>query len=447
MNRFSFNSQLRGSFVVVLVVFCLPAHQLSAQLVQQAVGGVAVDANGVVAAPTREDTQRLQKILETAVGQPPQDLQTWSDLRAVSLKRIEAALAEHQQANKPLTEAVRYLAGLQRVKYVLVYPEQNDVVLAGPAEGWRADALGNVVGTTTNRPVLLLDDLIVAMRTRETAQLEPISCSIDPTSSGMQQYRALMRRQRTIGNPQETLRRMEKALGPQMVSVTGVPVSSHFARTLVAADFRMKRIAMNFQPAPIDGLPSFLQVLKSSRGKSNQTPRWWLAAKYDPLLRDAEGLAWELRGQGVQCLTEQDHFNSEGERERTVQGSAAATRWAQTFTECFSDLADHDSAFGQLRNAMDLAVVAALIDQEGLLNKAGLDLPRLIHEQEIARYHAPIKVASQATFVRRRGDYVISTSGGVQVLPWEVVAKTEQSTELAKVRLEHIAGGENWYWD
>ena len=35
-------------------------------------------------------------------------------------------------------------------------------------------------------------------------------------------------------------------------------------------------------------------------------------------------------------------------------------------TDKFSELADHDSSFGQLRNIMDLAVIGALIEKEQL---------------------------------------------------------------------------------
>ena len=49
---------------------------------------------------------------------------------------------------------------------------------------------------------------------------------------------------------------MEEALGPQTISITGVPPTSHFARVIVAADFRMKRLAMDFEPAPVDDMPS-----------------------------------------------------------------------------------------------------------------------------------------------------------------------------------------------
>ena len=32
---------------------------------------------------------------------------------------------------------MQVLAGLQRIQYVFVYPESNDLVLAGPAGDWR----------------------------------------------------------------------------------------------------------------------------------------------------------------------------------------------------------------------------------------------------------------------------------------------------------------------
>ena len=40
----------------------------------------------------------------------------------------------------------RFLGGLQRIEYVLVYPDRQDIVLAGPGEGWMVDEMGTVVG-------------------------------------------------------------------------------------------------------------------------------------------------------------------------------------------------------------------------------------------------------------------------------------------------------------
>ena len=58
---------------------------------------------------------------------------------------------------------------LQRIDYVFVFPESKDLVIAGPAEGFAADSTGRVVGVTTGRPPLRLDDLMVALRALERA--------------------------------------------------------------------------------------------------------------------------------------------------------------------------------------------------------------------------------------------------------------------------------------
>ena len=304
-----FSNLLLQQFVAFLVVASLLPQVSQAQLVQQAIGGIAVDADGVLSVPTELDAKKLDKIRQKAVENAPADLQQWTDLRAVSLKQIEAKLAESRILNQPISEDVRYLAGLQRVQFVLVYPEQGDVILAGPAEGWRVDSLGNVVGLTSGRPVLHLDDLMIALRTRNVAQLEPISCSIDPTAEGIRRLQSLSSRMRSMGNIDDTLSRMEEALGTQTVAVTGVPQTSHFARVMVAADFRMKRLAMGMEQAPIGGMPSFLKLLQGTRGNPSMAPRWWLAPNYQPLAKDAQGLAWELRGQGVKCMTEEDYLD------------------------------------------------------------------------------------------------------------------------------------------
>jgi len=443
---------LSGSIAAVVLMICLPTGRAFAQFGggfgSSAVGGVSINPDGVVSAPTIEDQRALEKVRQQVLTQAPTALQAFTELRAVSLKQLEATLAKHREQSLPIPDDVKFLAGLQRVQYVLIYPERNDIVLAGPAEGWDLDALGNVVGATTRRPVLLLEDLIIALRTRQTSRLEAISCSIDPTPEGVQRLRALASRLRTIGNPRTTMQRLEEALGPQVVSVSGVPATSHFARSMVAADFRMKRLAMNFQPAPVDNMPSFLHLVKASgRGMQDMMPRWWLAPKYEPLARDADGLAWQLRGQGVECLTEQDYFNSDGLREHSGKASPAAARWARTLTERYAELADHDSAFAELRNVMDLAVVAALIDKEQLLQRAGLELPLLLNEETSERYPAPRRVASQASFIQRGRNWVISTSGGVQLLPWEVADRTELSDAVDTVRQQFSAGTDAWWWE
>ena len=225
------------------------------------------------------------------------------------------------------------------------------------------------------------------------------------------------------------------------------PTTSHFARVLVAADFRMKRLGMNLQPAPIDGLPSYLQLMKTGRGgMQSSTPRWWLAPMYDPIATDADGLAWELRGQGVKCMTEDDFVNSQGEIVHSGKAGPIAKKWAELMTKQFEKLCGADSAFGHLRNVMDLAVVAALIERQGLLERVELQLPGMLQQMPTVECQAPRQVATTASLLKKGRTWVISASGGVQIYPWQIAEKTEQTESLDPIRDRLTAEDSNWWW-
>jgi hypothetical protein len=428
------------------VVWSGAARVCDAQFVRNgAVGGVKVDVDGVISQPELGDLRELQSAWQRGLEPVPADLQKPAEIRFVSLRSLEAEAAKALDAGKPLPDSVRYLAGLQRIRYVFVYPEQKDIVLAGPAEGWKINARGSVVGATSGRPVIQLDDLLVALRVAESSNATGISCSIDPTPEGLQRL-AQLGPLRAGTSPQVAARQQEEAAGNQKISVTGVPETSHFARVIVAADFRMKRLAMDFEPAPVDGMPSYMNILASRRAASNfMAPRFWLAPQYEPVRRDEGGMAWELRGQGVKCLTEAQSTSS-GAVERTGKADPLAQQWADSFTTKFDELAREDSAFGELRNVMDLAVVTALAAKERLFEKAGLDIARLRNDVAIEEFHAPRSVPSQASFVRMGRGWVISVSGGVQIYPWQVADKTEVSNTIAAARPTRNESAGAWYW-
>lgn len=417
------------------------------------VGGVSIDTNGVLAQPDLESRKLSLQQMKQDIKRPAGDIARPTELRMVSLKGLEAAIkhaVEHELGHIP--DEIRYLAGLQRIQYVFVYPEENDIVLAGPGEGWKVRDDAVVVGMTTDRPVILLDDLLVAMRTAKDAARAPISCSIDPTEEGRKRLDGAIaeaQRRRLTFSP-EIPQMYAKALGPQQITITGVPTTSHLARVLVAADYRMKRIAMHLDPSPLkDGLPSFLEMQQKKKSISeNMMPRWWLACNYEPLAKAEDGLAWELRGPGVKCMTE-DEFVEGGKVVGTGKVNPIAQQWADTFTKKYDELSKVDAVFGELRNVMDLCVVAALIEKEGLLEQAKLQLPMIMStdsELNHEPWNAPKTVATQASFLKVGREYIITASGGVEVTSWEVASKSEVSTEVKKLRDERKApAGKSWW--
>ena len=415
----------------------------------RAVGGVMVDPTGMLTNADVAARGQLTRQIAEALEAVPEGLDQAVQTRKISLRRLDKAIAKAVADGTPLPDAVYYLGGLLQIQYVAVLPDDNDIILVGPGEGWTADARGVVVGVTSGRAVMLLDDLLVALRSAAAPRRSVISCSIDPTPDGLQRLRAHAARLRTIGNPRSTAAGIEQQLGPQKISVTGVPDTSHFARVMVAADYRMKRVSMNLEPSPVAGLPSFMAMMKAggSYGMNNMLPRWWLAPDYEPLLRDEEGLTWQLRKASVKAMAENDFLDAAGVKHNTGRADVVSQRWAQSMTDHYDELAKADPVFGQLRNCMDLAIVSALIVQERLTEKAGLSLPLLMGTGglEPIELNAPKQVPSKASLVHKGRNWMIAC-GGVEINAWELVSQSEPSQSLSAIRSKIVFRDDNQWW-
>ncbi|EMI15276.1 protein containing DUF1598, partial [Rhodopirellula maiorica SM1] len=394
----------------------------------RAVGGVLIDAEGIVRNATIAEQQQLSNAARAALKQAEGEMNQATEMRMISLAKLQKHLQATREAGEPISSDVEFLAGLQRIEYVFVDPDNNDIVIAGPAEPWEMLDDGSVVGTESGKSTMRLADLIVAFRTVETARRAGISCSIEPTAEGRQRLQNLLRnvKLRPGQNPAIYESAMKQAFGPQMIKLTGVPQDSRFARILVAADFEMKRVAMELAPSNVNGLPSYLQMSKNSRHSSAQNPRWWMACNYDTMTKSEDALAWKLSGQGVKTLTDQDLVQADGNVKATGRVDKVAQAWAETMTQKYPELAKRIHVFGDLQNIMDMTIAATLISQERLDQKAGIDLSLLKQENEaveLTSYAVPKALNPQCSFVRGRSGWVVTASGGVDIDAFSVVEK------------------------
>jgi hypothetical protein len=438
-----------GIALLSMAAVLAPADRAIGQIFRSTVGGVIINADGVLDVASPEMQKTATQMLQEKMQAVPEDLGPQTELRMVSLRGIcEQIVALGVTETAELPDELRCLAGLQRVEYVVVVPERNDILLAGPGEAWTLSATGDYVGVTTGEPVVLLDDLLVALRSVESARQVGISCSIDPTPQGRQALRQYLGQQRQF-RP-NMVQELERVMGAQQITITGVPTDSHFARVLVASDYRMKRYAMHIEPAPIKGLPSFLQMMKASKARSkNIMPRWWLACDYDAVARTEDGLGWQIRGNGVKAMTEDEYVTDSGQVTGTGQVDPVAQKWSDNMTTNYAALSQADPVFGQLRNLMDLSIVAALIEREDLRSLAGCDLSVLYDSTgpAIEKWHAPKTVATHGSFLKQGRNFIVTASGGVQIDSWYYASQTEVKPELAKV-VEKAAGSKpvSWRW-
>ena len=93
----------------------------------------------------------------------------------------------------------------------------------------------------------------------------------------------------------------KKSLGMADVKVFGVPANTRFARVMLEADYRMKRIAVGLESPPVR-MSTFASEMTS--GAQGQLQRWWFTPEYEGVRVSPDHLALELDGRGVQLETE-----------------------------------------------------------------------------------------------------------------------------------------------
>ena len=421
-------------------------------------GGILIGAEGVVRSvePSSAAVKLQQEQQAAFVDQHlTSELSTPSERRCVSLVRLEQACIDAIESGEPLTEDVRYLAGLLQIEYLFVDPDGSDLVLAGPAEGFAPDASGRMIGLTSGRPPLRIDDLMVALQAA-AGRVSTVGCSIDPEPQRLAKMQQFIRQNSSTtsaAGAAQRYRQMGRILGMQNVTVFGVPPDSHFALTLVEADFRMKRISLGVEPSGVRGLRSHLSLLKPN---GNSIQRWWFTPLYESLSTTDDRTAFQLTGQRVQLLAQDEISNAAGERSNAAFTRASTQAFARMFTEHFPQLASQSPLFAELQNLFDLTIIAALLQQERLPQSIGWDMALFLDADSelIPRYAVPRQVESSSTFRQARQGLVLGLIGGVTIEPRQVLSDIKSDNEGLRLDGQQRAiidnrpaEPDNWWWD
>lgn len=381
------------------------------------VGGIVIDADGIVQlrqVRSLPPATLKKQITRFAQEKLPAGVVVETAERTLSLKNLETLISGYLEKKADLPIEVRCLAGLQRIDAIAFDPDARDVYLIGPADAFGPDNQGRMVGAMTGRPTLLLEDLLTVLRAHP-AREESIGCSIDPTPENMKSLQDYLKQNSTPAHPaqvKQRFRNMATVLGNQQISVWGVPEQSHFALALVEADVRMKRIALGLDAAGVPGLRSHLSLLKP---QGNSLQRWWFVPMYEPLETNQERTLFMLRGQRAKLLSQEEISDSNGQRTNAAFTRQSTEKFAQLFTEHFQELADHSAPFAELQNLYDLAVVAALIRQEGRKHLGENPFPLLLSAERLPlpQYAVPKLIPSASSFRSAGVGTILGLVGGV----------------------------------
>lgn len=429
--------------------------------------GVRVDPNGLLSYLTREElSSRLATLgFQARRADINQEMSRASSLRIVSLTRLEREIQRRISQGQPVVETMKNLAGLHKIDYVFVVPESGEILIGGPAEGWRYNQKGQPVGNKTGKPTLQLDDFVTVFRTFSRNGHGIFQCTINPRKKGLQAARAVnekVTRQGGLKSNSAAARRnfvnaLNKAMGLQDVVVNGIPAESRVARVIVNADYRMKLIGIDkLQGAKISSYFDLLQKTPQKKAPSVNALRWWLTMKYDSILHSKDRHVFQLKGSSVWCQGLNEKITPDGRRIHTGKADACNLQFAKQFTNRYAQLAQDDLAFADLQNVFDLSLVAALLQQEQITRRVGWNggLFAMGGQYRPARL-APIKTVHSVSNHRvyNGRNVVVQIAGGVRGDIMSVVRNKKVRQESAQLggllkdaRAPKLPAG-RWWWD
>lgn len=465
-------ARFSAAFVAGLLAACLP--RLAEAQGQQppggvvnpfAVAGVYIDAEGVLrtelhADPSGRLMAERRAAARAALGPKKAGR---SPLRKVSLVRLERAVAAQLAAGRKPTDEMRTLAGLTRIQYVFLYPETGDIVIAGPAEGWVEDLAGRVVGIETGRPVILLEDLVVALRAFHPEQQEVgvIGCSIDPTEEGLARMQDFLRnvgRPTVAGDPAFTqyyVDGLRAAMGMQTVRVIGVSPATHFAQVLVEADYRMKLIGLGVERPPVK-MATYVDKLTPAMGSHNALTRWFFVPDYNCVRPAPDGSAMEIVGETVKLVGEAELVSATGERSAAGKSNKASRIFTEGFTQKYPEIAKRVPVYAQLRNLIDLAVVSAFMLHNDYYAKAGWKMETFRSEERFPVETCPVPTQVETVVTSMwKGGYLTAPMGGGIHIDAEKALDEENLVRDGAEQVLHARNSisieslppDQWWWD
>ena len=394
-------------------------------------GGVYVDAAGVLRKHVRIDrTGSLDMLRSRAADRDAgHDARRPATLRKISLSRLEREVQLTLAAGEQPDEAMRTLAGLRRIQYVMVYPESRDIVLAGPAGDWRYDDEGRLVAVDTAQPIVQLDDLVVVLR-NAFGQEGRFGCSITPKQENLARTRAFLaesaKKPLKPGRRPEWLERLRTTLGQQDIDVYGIDPQSRAAQVLVEADYRMKLVGLGLEDGTL-GMTGYLDSIHVEPGHAPppmSVLRWWFVLNYKAVETTESRNIYHLQGQGAKVLSENEMLTELGKRIHTGKSDQLNSEFAQAFTRHFDALAQKYPVYADLRNIFDLALVAALLRAEDVPSQIDWQMACFLDPQayRVALGTAPREVPSVINHrVIHKKHIVAGVSGGVTVAPRPLV--------------------------
>ena len=335
--------------------------------------GVAVDARGVLSTkvfndPTGQLGLERRRAAKAALNPK---VAAFSKLRKISLNRLEDAVkARIALGQKPTDEMLNLKKRADRHQYAFCIPETKDIVIAGPAEGWAPDLFGRSCGILTGRPIVPLEDLIVALR------------AFPPNGKPTPLMAARLIRRRGLAREQDFSRRIRVRPPADELMVDGLRTAWDWKRWPSAASRRnpfrpshrrsrlsdeADRHRVERQPIGLD--QNYVDRANLARISRNGLASWYFVpttSAFAGRVNDTaiDGIGWR----GVKLVgADEVGWPSGPTRNPQRTATCASLSWCNGFTKKYPEIAAVSPVFAQFRNLVDISGGRGLHQQEDFL--------------------------------------------------------------------------------
>jgi hypothetical protein len=221
----------------------------------------------------------------------------------------------------------------------------------------------------------------------------------------------------------------------------------------------MKLVGMGLEEGTL-GVTSYLDSIEVAKGQAPppmSVLRWWFTLNYQALKATPDRDGFEIRGSGVQVLSENEFLTQRGDRVHTGKSDELTAKFADSFTKHFETLAAKYPVYADMRNIFDLALVAALVKSHDLAGQADWHLTHFgpAGEYQVELGIAPARVESVINHRVINGKHVVAgVSGGVTVDPRKLASREAvevvKSGEVSEYRQNSAPASlprHAWWWD
>lgn len=300
--------------------------------------------------------------------------------RAVSLKVLQeqlGACTPERSCHEELLE----LGGLTRIQGYILDDASNDLILFGQ------------VGPESLP--LHTEDFVVALRNAwlkyaelkgDTYYYFDPGCSIDPNPDVVRQLDNIGDRIFSQATSEAIQKEIEKwhaiCEQPQNVRILGIPFNTRFAKTMVEADYNMKRLADGSQSLEIDSFMSLTDI-SLNRVKEDILNDRWIS-----IPRSSMNRFWFHPGENkykydngitlidkcsVILLTEVQYLTRSNKIAGTGKRDPLAERFANDFTMYYSEIARQRPVYSELEGLFRFVALAKIMKYNRMENSINLN--------------------------------------------------------------------------